>query len=90
MRGRADGSQRKRLITSVCVVAIFLVFLYVYHGSIFGSQKAFEYGSKSLRKLGLTGDEDSDVGSKLDESSSKFGQEDGEDDVVPKSFPVSF
>lgn len=90
MRGRADGSQRRRLLPSLCVVAIFLVFLYVYHGSIFGSQKALEYGSRSLRKLGLTGDDDADLGSKLDESSSKFGQEDGEDDVIPKSFPVSF
>ncbi|KAJ9700709.1 hypothetical protein PVL29_006165 [Vitis rotundifolia] len=88
MRGRADGSQRRRLLTSLCVVAVFLVFLYVYHGSIFGSQKALEYGSRSLRKLGLTGDEDADLGSKLDESSSKFGQEDGEDVVIPKSFPV--
>ncbi|XP_034685470.1 probable methyltransferase PMT3 [Vitis riparia] len=88
MRGRADGSQRRRLLPSLCVVAIFLVFLYVYHGSIFGSQKALEYGSRSLRKLGLTGDDDADLGSKLDESSSKFGQEDGEDDVIPKSFPV--
>ncbi|KAL6327619.1 hypothetical protein AAG906_022035 [Vitis piasezkii] len=59
------------------MVAIFLVFLYT-----------LEYGNISLRKLSLTGDEDADLGSKLDESSSKFGQEDGEDDVIPKSFPV--
>ncbi|XP_050219285.1 probable methyltransferase PMT3 [Mercurialis annua] len=84
MRGRSDGSQKKRLITSVCVVAIFLGFVYFYYGSIFGSQ---EYGNK-LRKLGspyFGGDDDSD--GKQDETM-KFGQEDGEDVIVPKSFPV--
>jgi lipopolysaccharide export LptBFGC system permease protein LptF len=94
MRGRSDGVQKKRLITSVCVVAIFLGFLYVYYGSIFGSKSrgasAIEYGSKSLRRLGssyLSGDEDTD--GKQDESSTIFGQEDGEDNNTPKSFPVS-
>ena len=53
------------MLTFVCVLAIFLVFVYVYHRSIFGSQKALEYGNKSLRKLGLTGDEDVDLGNKL-------------------------
>lgn len=82
MRGRSDGVQKKRVITSLCIVAIFLGFLYVYYGSIFGSQSrgasALEYGSRSLRKLGyLGGDEDSD------------GKEDGDDDIIPKSFPVS-
>lgn len=85
-----DGSQKKRLLPSLFVLAIFLVFLYVYHGSIFGSEKALEYGSRSLRKLGLAGDEEADLGSKSDESSSKFGREDAEDDVMLKSFPVSF
>ncbi|KAK4773247.1 hypothetical protein SAY87_028266 [Trapa incisa] len=89
MRGRTDGSQKKRLITIVCVVAIFLIFLYAYYGSLFGSQGrgALEYGSKSLRKLGssyLGGDDDED--GKQDESSTKFG--DDEDGVTPKSFPV--
>lgn len=86
MRGRSDGGQKKRLITSLCAVAIFLGFLYVYYGSIFGSSSngasALEYGSKSLRKIGssyLGGD---------DESSTKSGLEDG-DVVVPKTFPVS-
>ena len=94
MRGRSDGGQKKRLIASVCVVAIFLGFLYVYYGSIFGSTSrgaaALEYGSRSLRKLGssyLGGDDDAD--GKQYESSTKFGQEERED-VVPKSFPVSF
>lgn len=94
MRGRSDLSQKKRIITSLCVLGIFLGFLYVYHGSIFGSQShgasALEYGSRSWRKLGssyLGGDEDND--SKQDESSTKYGQEDGEEDVIVKSFPVS-
>ncbi|KAL6292246.1 hypothetical protein ACE6H2_000388 [Prunus campanulata] len=93
MRGRSDLSQKKRIITSLCVLGIFLGFLYVYHGSIFGSQShgasALEYGSRSWRKLGssyLGGDEDND--SKQDESSTKYGQEDGEEDVIVKSFPV--
>lgn len=90
MRGRTDGSQKKRLITSVCVVTILLVFLYAYYGSLFGSQGrgALEYGSRSLRKLGssyLGGDDDDD--GKQDDSSMKFG--DDEDGVTPKSFPVS-
>lgn len=91
MRGRSDGGQKKRLITSVCVVAVFLGFVYFYYGSIFGSQgrgaSALEYG-KSLRKLGssyLGGDDEADA--KQDDST-KFVQEDGGDDVVPKSFPV--
>lgn len=94
MRGRSDGVQKKRLITSVCIVAIFLGFLYVYYGSIFGSKingtSALEYGSKSLRRLGssyLGGDDDTD--GRQEESSTRFGMENGEDDVTPKSFPVS-
>lgn len=90
---RTDPAQKKRIITILCVLALFLVFLYAYYGSIFGSQSrgasALEYGSRSLRKLGssyLDGDEDND--GKLDESSTKYGQEDGEDDVTVKSFPV--
>ncbi|KAF1878285.1 hypothetical protein Lal_00046951 [Lupinus albus] len=88
-RGRSDGSQKKRLVASICVVTIFLGFLYVYGGSIFGSQNsgssALQYGSESLKRLGssyLGGDDDTDA--KQDESSSKFGG----DEIVPKSFPV--
>ncbi|KAL9410887.1 hypothetical protein AB3S75_044626 [Citrus x aurantiifolia] len=85
MRGRPDGGQKKRLITSVFVVAIFIGFLYAYYGSSNRGSSALEYG-KSLRKLGssyLGGEDDND--GKQDEAS-KFG--DVEDDVVPKSFPV--
>lgn len=92
-RGRSDGSQKKRLVASLCVVAFFIGFLYVYHGSLFGGAQnsgssALEYGSKSLKRLGasyLGSDDDAD--SKQDESSSLV-QGDGEDDIVPKSFPV--
>lgn len=86
MRGRPDGGQKMRLITSVFVVAIFIGFLYAYYGSSNRGSSALEYG-KSLRKLGssyLGGEDDND--GKQDEAS-KFG--DVEDDVVPKSFPVS-
>ncbi|GLU08182.1 hypothetical protein SLE2022_251060 [Rubroshorea leprosula] len=92
MRNRSDGGQKKRLITSFCGAAIFLGFLYLYYGSIFGSSSrgaaALEYG-RSLRKLGssyLGGDDDTD--GKQDDSSTKFGLENGEDDITPKTFPV--
>ncbi|KAJ4956386.1 hypothetical protein NE237_013169 [Protea cynaroides] len=96
MRGRTDGVQKKRVITALCCVTVFIVFIFVYYGSFFGTRmqhgaSALEYGSRSLRKLGssyLGGDEDADLGNKQEESSSKFGLEDGEDDIVPKSFPV--
>ena len=93
MRGRSDPAQKKRTITILCVLALFLVFLYAYYGSIFGSQShgasALEYG-RSLRKLGssyLGGDDETD--GKLDETLTKYGQEDGDDDITVKSFPVS-
>lgn len=89
MRGRSDGGQKKRLITAVCAVAIVIGFLYAYYGSSNRGSSALEYG-KSLRRLGtsyLGTDEDGDG---KQEESTKFGLDDGEDDVVPKSFPVSF
>lgn len=92
-RGRSDGSQKKRLVASVGAVALFLGFLYVFQGSIFGSQSSgsstVEYG-KSLKRLGasyLGADDDAD--NKQEESTSLV-QEDVEDDVKPKSFPVRF
>lgn len=89
MRGRSDGSQKKHLLTSVGLVIVFLVFLYVYFGSQSRGESALEYGSRSLRKLGssyLGGDEDADL-SKSDES--KFTLDDVEDGITPKNFPVS-
>lgn len=89
-RGRPDGAQKKRLLTSVCVVAVFLVFLYVYYGSKNAGESALEYGSRSLRKLGssyLGGDEDSDLGDKQEDSSIRL--DDSDDDISAKSFPVS-
>ncbi|WOH12710.1 hypothetical protein DCAR_0832218 [Daucus carota subsp. sativus] len=91
MRGRSDGSQKKRLLTSLGVVAIILLCMYLYFGSRSDGESALEYGSRSLKKFGssyLGGDEDTDLGNKLDESSIKLGLDDGEDGVVPKSFPV--
>lgn len=88
MRGRTDGSQKKRLLTTFVLVAVFLLFLYLYFGSQSKGESALEYGSRSLRKLGssyLGGDEESDLGVKDD---FKFGLDD-EDGIVPKSFPVS-
>lgn len=85
-RVRSDGTQKKRLIATICVVAIFLGFLYAYYGSIFGNQErgasALQNGSKSLSHY-LMGNEDSE------ESSTSSELEDAEDDVVPKSYPVS-
>lgn len=92
-RGRSDGSQKKRIVASICAVTVFIGLLYVYGGSIFGSQNngssALEYG-KSLKRLGssyLGVDDDND--GKQDESSSSLRLGDGEDNIVPKSFPVS-
>ncbi|KAG9154853.1 hypothetical protein Leryth_023913 [Lithospermum erythrorhizon] len=87
-RGRSDGAQKKRLLTTVGLVGAVLVFLYFYFGSKGKGESPLEYGSRSLRNLGssyLGGDEDTDVGSKQDEASTKFSQDDG---IVPKSFPV--
>ncbi|KAJ0483329.1 putative S-adenosyl-L-methionine-dependent methyltransferase [Helianthus annuus] len=88
MRGRTDGSQKKRLLTTFVLVGAALLFLYLYFRSQSEGESAIEYGSRSLRKLGssyLGGDDESDLGSKQDEF--KFGLDD-EDGIVPKSFPV--
>ncbi|XP_031502330.1 probable methyltransferase PMT8 [Nymphaea colorata] len=91
MRGRPDGSQRKSLVTSLCVMAVFLCFLFIYYGSSFRSGPALEYG-RSLRKLGSSyfgGDEDADSGDRVrTEAESRPGTDDGGIDFVPKSFPV--
>ena len=95
MRGRADGVKKKQLVTSLCVVGVFLVFIFVYYGSSSGSGQgasAMEYG-RTLRKLGssyLGGDDDAELSGKQDESLTRFGQEEGDDNFFPKSFPVSF
>lgn len=90
MRGRSDGAPKRRLFTSVGIVAIVLIFLYVYFGSKDSGETALEYGSRSLRKLGssyLGGDEDGDLGSKHEDSSKWLDE--GEDGIMLKSFPVS-
>uniref|UniRef100_A0A164T6G3 Methyltransferase n=1 Tax=Daucus carota subsp. sativus TaxID=79200 RepID=A0A164T6G3_DAUCS len=88
MRGRSDGSKKKRL-TYVGVVAVVLLFLYLYFHSRSDGESALEYGSRSLKKFGssyLGSEEDADLGK--DEVSFKLGLDDGEDGIVPKSFPV--
>lgn len=81
-RGRPDGSQKKKVLTSVLV--LMLIFGCVYLYSRKSGSSPLEYGSKSLRKFGsyLGSDEDTD------EPSSKL-DEDGDDGIVLKSFPVS-
>ncbi|KAK1390657.1 Methyltransferase [Heracleum sosnowskyi] len=89
MRGRSDGSRKKRLLTSVGVVAVVILFLYLYFGSQSDGESALEYGSRSLKKFGssyLSGEEDIDLDK--DDTSFKLGLDDGEDGIVPKSFPV--
>ncbi|CAK8570670.1 unnamed protein product [Lathyrus sativus] len=86
-RGRSDESP-KRLVASVCGVVVFLGFVYVFQGSIFGSQNSStsEYG-RSLKRLGASYlGADDDAGSKQQEESTSLVQ--GDDDFVPKNFPV--
>ncbi|KAJ7972636.1 S-adenosyl-L-methionine-dependent methyltransferases superfamily protein [Quillaja saponaria] len=79
-RGRTDGNQKKRLVTTVLVLVIFCGAYYIYSRK--SGSSALEYGSKSLKQIGSYwgGDEDG-------ESSSKLG-EGGDDDVILKSIPV--
>ncbi|KAL5711895.1 hypothetical protein ACHQM5_014122 [Ranunculus cassubicifolius] len=87
-KGKGDRGKQTRVVSALCLVATILVFVFVYYGSSVGSQ--VHRGTSTLRRLGssyLGGDEDEDLGSK-NEVSFKFGQEDGEDNFVPKSFPV--
>ncbi|KAF3436137.1 hypothetical protein FNV43_RR23229 [Rhamnella rubrinervis] len=80
-RGRSDGSQKKRLVTSVLVLTIICGCVYLYSRK--SGSSPLEYGSKSLRKFGsyLGSDEDTD-------GSSSIVDEDAEDGVIVKSFPV--
>ncbi|KAH0876582.1 hypothetical protein HID58_063976 [Brassica napus] len=83
MRGRSDGGQKKRLIASVCAVALLLCFVYMYYGSSNQGASALEYG-RSLRKLGssyLGGDDDDNK-----QDGSVTSEEDSL--AVAKSFPV--
>ncbi|PKA60596.1 putative methyltransferase PMT8 [Apostasia shenzhenica] len=87
MRGRADGGQKKHLVPAICAALLILGFLFFYYG---GSQSqhgssAMDYGSKFSRSLGWGGNNDLDA-TKTDDSTA--GQEDGDDNISPKSFPV--
>ncbi|MFS7903812.1 putative S-adenosyl-L-methionine-dependent methyltransferase [Helianthus anomalus] len=88
MRGRPDGSQKKRLLNTFVLLGAILLFLYLYSGSHSEGESAIEYGSRSLRKLGssyLGGDDESDLGRKQDEFKFRLDEEDG---IVAKSFPM--
>lgn len=89
MRGRTDGTHRKRIIAYLCAGAASIIFLYVCFGSRSRSaESAIEYGSRSLRKIGssyLGGDDEPD---KLFDSSSKSSTLSEGEFPVPKSFPV--
>lgn len=90
MRGRSDGGQNRHLVTSLCVMVVFLGLLFLYYGSFFGPGKqhtgtTLESVSK-LRSFGWGGDDDGG-NSKSDESI--LGQEGGDDNFMLKSFPVS-
>ncbi|KAM6565121.1 hypothetical protein CsatB_025119 [Cannabis sativa] len=80
-RGRADGSQNKRLIGSILVLVLICGLLYVYSGR--SGSSALEYGGKSLRKFSSYLGSEEDV-----EESSPILGEDGDVGFVPKSFPV--
>lgn len=89
MRGR-DGGQKKHLVPSLCLIVLFLGFIVLYYGSFFGprgqhANSALEYGSRISRSIGWSNSDNGEVG-KSEESI--FGQEDGEDGLIPKSFPV--
>ncbi|KAI4369700.1 hypothetical protein MLD38_018114 [Melastoma candidum] len=86
MKGRSNGTRKKRIIVSLCAVGLFLGFLYAYYGSVFSSS-AREFGGKSWRKIGsgVSGN-DEDKDEKQDESYTQSGQENN--DVILKSFPV--
>ncbi|KAG1353946.1 putative methyltransferase PMT8 [Cocos nucifera] len=86
MRGRSDGGQNRHLVTSLCVMVVFLGLLFLYYGSFFGPGKqhngtTLESVSK-LRSFGWGNDNDGG------NSESIFGQEGGDDNFVLKSFPV--
>ncbi|KAI3984823.1 hypothetical protein MKX01_039440 [Papaver californicum] len=87
MRGRTNEVQKRRLITSLCLVGIVVCFVFVYYGTFFVSR--VQRGTSTLRRLGspyLGGNEEAD--SKQNESSTALVQEDGESDIALKSFPV--
>lgn len=91
MRGRGDGGQKKHLLPLLCIGALVLVFLFMYYGSFFDSQElstntALEHGSKLSKSLSWSSDESGEDG-KLEEFI--FGQEHRDDNVIPKSYPVS-
>ncbi|KAK1290011.1 putative methyltransferase PMT3 [Acorus calamus] len=89
MRGRADAAQKKRLVTILCVVVVFAVFLYLYYGPLFGSGEQQGRSARELSRailpFGLGGDDNAET--RADEVS-VFSLDEGDGALVPKSFPV--
>lgn len=87
MRGRAEVGQKKHLVPSICVILLILGFLFIYFGGHRGQHAsvALDYGTKFSRSLGWGSNDDGDA-TKTDDSA--FGQEDRDENVTPKSFPV--
>ncbi|KAM1007477.1 hypothetical protein TB1_004062 [Malus domestica] len=81
-KGRADGSPKKRLVTSILVLVIICGLLYLYSKK--NDSSTLEYGRKirKFRSTYLGADED------VDESPPKLG-EDEEDGVILKSIPAN-
>eukprot|EP00250_Pteridium_aquilinum_P006585 c16476_g1_i1 orf=868-1533(+) len=81
MRGRNDGSQRKRFAFSMCLMLVTLSLICIYYGSFFKSALRHKSGSSFVegdeeliaRRFGNEADEDSDT----DETGLKSG-DDGE------------
>ncbi|CAA6662489.1 unnamed protein product [Spirodela intermedia] len=91
VKGKGDGNQKKRLVTSLLVVGGFTIFL-LYNNGFFRNREnsgasSFEYGTKSVRAFGWGSDEDNDHLSKQEELP-LFGQDESESNFIPKSFPV--
>lgn len=88
MRGRSDGGQIKHLVSSLCVVVVFLGLLFLCFGSFFGPRKQHTGTAlESVSKLRSGWGSDDDGGnSRSDESI--FGQEGGDNSFMLKSFPV--
>ncbi|KAK1309039.1 putative methyltransferase PMT3 [Acorus calamus] len=89
MKGRADATQKKRLITSLSVVVVFVIFLFLYYGPFFDGeqhgQSAHEF-TRAILPFGLGGDENAEM--RADDSISVFSLDEGDDALVTKSFPV--
>lgn len=90
MKGKSEGTQKKRLLISCALLGLMLFLLYNY--GFFRSRgnngaSSFEYGTKSLRAFGWGNDEDNDHLSRQ-EDSPVFEEEKSDSSFIPKSYPV--